>query len=50
MKAYNFKKSQNWVMDTDHKADKKTNRSFKRSERFKAKKNINKAKKEIEEK
>lgn len=43
MKAYNFRKSQEWTMSTDHKADKKTNRSFKRSERFQAKKKIKKA-------
>lgn len=42
VKAYNFFKAQAWHMTTDHKADKRTNRSFKRSERMGARRQIRK--------
>lgn len=43
MKPLNFRKSQEWEMRDDRKADKKTNRSFNRAARFQVKKEITKA-------
>lgn len=42
MKPLNFRKSQEWEMSMDRKADKKVTRSFNRSERFQVRKEIKK--------